>query len=42
MEREKKQSKPDRGLYEWTQALVCSVLTVVCMVIFSVIAAVAV
>ena len=34
MEREKKQSKPDRGLYEWTQALVCSVLTVVLLFTF--------
>ena len=35
MEREKKQSKPDRGLYEWTQALVCSVLTVVLVFTFA-------
>ena len=34
MEREKKQTKPDRGLYEWTQALVCSVLTVVLLFTF--------
>ena len=35
MEREKKQTKPDRGLYEWTQALVCSVLTVVLVFTFA-------
>ena len=35
MEREKKQAKPDRGLYEWTQALVCSVLTVVLLFTFA-------
>ena len=35
MEREKKQAKPDRGLYEWTQALVCSVLTVVLVFTFA-------
>ena len=34
MEREKKQTKPDQGLYEWTQALVCSVLTVVLLFTF--------
>ena len=33
MERETKQIKPDRGLYEWTQALVCSVLTVVLVIL---------
>lgn len=35
MERETKQIKPDRGLYEWTQALVCSVLTVVLLFTFA-------
>lgn len=35
MEGEKKQTRTDRGLYEWTQALVCSVLAVVLLFTFA-------
>ena len=35
MEGEKKQARTDRGLYEWTQALVCSVLAVVLLFTFA-------